>query len=519
MANLLPAENPGYHSPYRFAANILLVALAYFVSGRLGLAIPYVDTHITLIWLPTGIAVAALLRWGYICWPGIFLGALATNFSIDSSPLLDCSIALGNTLGPVLATWLLRRLKFHDVLDRAYDILFLVAAAAAGMLVSASGGVGSLVIFNVLPVKEVTEAWLFWWLGDFLGVLLAAPLLLNISRAELERLWAQRVEFLVWCLIALVMYWGVFFLSVDGNGYSQPLTYIVLPLVVWSAMRFGVMDSSLGVLLPVLVAVLATGLGLGPFHTMIAQQGLLMLGAFLATLVLVSLMVSALQAGRKRAAEALRIAATTFEAQECIMITDANATILRVNQAFQDTTGYTEQEVVGRNPRILKSGRHNAAFYQAMWSALNDTGKWSGEILDRRKNGEIYPKSMTITAVYDHMHRVTHYVAVFSDISQRKKSEEKIHQLTFYDLLTKLPNRQLLLDHLLQAMTASVRSGRHGALMLLDLDHFKTLNDTQGHILGDHCWLQSRVGYRPACAMATALHGWAATNSWWCLKG
>ena len=182
----------------RVAAKLLFVALAYFVSGRLGLAIPYVDSHITLIWLPTGIAVAALLRWGYICWPGIFLGALATNFSVDSSPLLDCCIALGNTLAPLLAAWLLRRLEFHGALDRAYDILLLVVAAAIGMLVSASVGVSSLLIFKVLTLQEAGPAWLSWWAGDFIGVLMAAPLLLNISRAELKKLWAQRVEFLAW---------------------------------------------------------------------------------------------------------------------------------------------------------------------------------------------------------------------------------------------------------------------------------------------------------------------------------
>src|SRR4030066_967062 len=112
MANLLTTENPGYQPPSRIAVKLLFVALAYFVSGKLCLAIPYVGTHITLVWLPTGIAVAALLRWGYICWPGIFLGALATNFSVVSPPLLDGSIALGNTLAPVLTAWLLRRRNF-----------------------------------------------------------------------------------------------------------------------------------------------------------------------------------------------------------------------------------------------------------------------------------------------------------------------------------------------------------------------------------------------------------------------
>ena len=1027
----------------------MIVALAYFVSGRLGLAIPYVDSHITLIWLPTGIAVAALMRWGYIYWPGIFLGALATNYSVDSTPLLDSCIALGDTLAPLLAARLLCRLEFHDALDRAYDILLLVVAAAIGMLVSASVGVGSLAIYKVMTLQQAGSAWLSWWAGDFIGVLMAAPLLLNISGAELKKLWAQRMEFLVWSSIMLAVTWSVFFLNNDASSHSLPLVFMVLPVVVWAAMRFSVMGSLLGVLLPMVIAAVATSLGLGPFYTADVQQGLFLLWLFLAALVLVDLMVAALQAGRKRvevalqqsearfrqmferhssimlliepvsgaivdanaaasrfygypperlmsmniaqintkppnevAAEraqamreernyfifphrlasgemrtvevhtssaevaghtllfsiihditernkaelatreakerieiifntspdavlisrlsdgyitdvnntfinlsghtkeesignttlglnlwmnqddrqkfihelqttgfrenfeaqfrkkdgsqhtgilsagittiqgvphivsttrditeykraeellreseartklildvvmdavisadqdglvvgwnreaermfgyaanqvlgrdlselivppayrkahqqgmrrfvetgkstiigkrieitgmradgsefpveltlvavlrqgryffnafirditgrkasdakiqrlinlyaalsqcnqaivrctsedelfqqvcrdavqfgsmkmawiglvdeashmvklvacygtgteyldeiqisvnsdepsgrgttgmairedrpvwiqdfqneqhlapwhergarygwasvaalplhrngvvigalvlyaavtdafdeaarnllegmatdisyaltqfallaerkktedAMRIAAVTFETQEAILITDPDAKILRVNQAFQDITGYSAAEVIGQNPRILQSGRHDGVFFQAMWSELLDTGKWTGEIWDRRKNGEIYPKLMTITAVYDDLQRVTHYVAVFRDISNRKKSEQAIHQLAFYDSLTLLPNRRLLLDRLQQALAVSARNGRHGALLFLDMDHFKTINDTQGHAMGDQLLIE-----------------------------
>jgi diguanylate cyclase (GGDEF)-like protein/PAS domain S-box-containing protein len=193
---------------------------------------------------------------------------------------------------------------------------------------------------------------------------------------------------------------------------------------------------------------------------------------------------------RKQAEAALRIAAVTFETQEAILITDPDAKILRVNQAFQDITGYRAEEVVGQNPNMFQSGRHDAAFYQDMWSALLNTGKWSGEVWDRRKDGSIYPKLMTVTTVYDNDHQITHYIAVFRDISNRKQSEQEIHQLAFYDSLTMLPNRRLLLDRLQQAMAVSMRNGRYSALLFLDLDHFKTINDTQGHAMGDRLLLE-----------------------------
>ncbi|MDP1939811.1 MAG: EAL domain-containing protein [Gallionella sp.] len=742
MANLLFTEPPILQDKFRFVAKLLLIALAYFVSARLGLAIPYVDTHITLIWLPTGIAVATLLRWGYAYWPGIFLGAAATNFSIDASPLLDSSIALNNTLGPMLTVWLLKRLKFHDALHRARDILFLGLAAAIGMLLSASGGISSLVLFGLLSLQDVGTAWLSWWAGDFVGVLLAAPLLLNISRAELSILWKRRMEFLAWCLTTLAGSWVIFVLNNDANGNSMPLVFMLLPLVVWLAMRFGTVGSSLGLLLPVVIAVTATHYGMGPFHIQDTQHGLLLLWLYLATLVVVGLMVLALQAGRNRAedelkvalqheagalnelrvmlntsgegywkldqrghitevndaychlvgyakeeiigmhlgkfeaieqtpeaialhighildqgydrfetkhrhrdghlidievsvsfitemncfiaflhdisqrklseaelqyrqdllneaqklgqlgscelnlisdklrwsdevyrifeidpsqfslsyenflslihpddrdkvnqaytqsltnrqvydiehrllfadgrvkwvrehcssefdesgkplrsvgavqditkqhrvAEELRIAAVAFETQEAILITDAHSNILRVNQAFQEISGYRTEDVIGHTPRILKSNRHDDAFYQSMWSTLRDSGKWSGEVWDRRKNGEVYPKFMTITAIYDDHQQVSNYVAAFVDISQRKQSERDIHQLAFYDPLTQLANRRLLMDRLQQAMVSSARNGQHGALLFLDLDHFKMINDTQGHATGD----------------------------------
>ena len=188
---------------------------------------------------------------------------------------------------------------------------------------------------------------------------------------------------------------------------------------------------------------------------------------------------------RKQAEIEFKIAATVFESQEGMIVTDPEGNILRVNRAFTKITGYTAEEVIGKTPRLLKSGRHDAAFYAVIWESVHRKGAWGGEIWNRRKNGEIYPERLTITAVKNSESVVTHYVSTLSDITLTKAAEDEIKHLAFYDPLTRLPNRRLLLDRLRLAMISSMRTGQSGSLLFIDLDNFKIINDTLGHDIGD----------------------------------
>jgi len=184
--------------------------------------------------------------------------------------------------------------------------------------------------------------------------------------------------------------------------------------------------------------------------------------------------------------ERLRLAAAVFDSTlEGVVVTDAQGQIVHVNRAFMEITGYQLDEVLGLNPNKFKSGRHGPEFYRQMYRSILSAGQWSGEIWNRRKSGEIYPQWQSIRSVKDNGGAIKHFVAVFSDITAIKRSEHELQQLAHYDPLTGLPNRLLFTDRTAQALSYA-RSSKHGcALLLIDLDHFKNINDSLGHNVGD----------------------------------
>lgn len=189
---------------------------------------------------------------------------------------------------------------------------------------------------------------------------------------------------------------------------------------------------------------------------------------------------------RQHSDDALRLAASVYEASsEAVMVVDPGNRIVAVNPAFTSTTGYTIEDVFGQDPKMLSSGRHDAAFYKGMWSSILTTGSWRGEVWNRRKNGEEYVEWVSINTVLDEAGEVQRRVAVFSDITDRKAAEEMVWRKANYDSLTGLPNRQLFLDRVDQALVKAERDEDMVALLFVDLDHFKNVNDTLGHEVGD----------------------------------
>ena len=194
---------------------------------------------------------------------------------------------------------------------------------------------------------------------------------------------------------------------------------------------------------------------------------------------------------QKNSQEKIALASKVFEqTHEGIMITDSQQQILLVNNAFTDITGFSAEDAIGKTPNILSSGKHNADFYQQIWQTLNQEGHWQGEIWNRRKNGELYPQLLSITRGKNALGEISEYIGMFSDISQVKASEEKIINLAHFDPLTQLANRQLLMDRLSHAVSSAERYQAEVAILFLDLDHFKNINDTLGHHIGDRLLIE-----------------------------
>jgi len=433
-------------------AQVFAVTAGYFFTGWLGLKLPYFGSHITLIWLPTGIAVAALLRWGFGMWPGIAVGALLVNLTIGSSLSLAVGTAIGNTLAPLMTAYWLRRVRFDCAFRRQVDVISFIIASAVGMLISATGGVLNLYLANLVTADGLGVAWLTWWIGDAVGLLLAGPLLLPLTRESLSQLGGKKRSLAVWFLVAGAIAWLVFIMRYGEAGLRLPLAFLTLPLFAWAALHFGVIAAAVACLGFAMVAAWSAASGLGAFHHHDQQLGLILLWSYIATTQLTGLSLSALKAEREhaeeilfRSEERLRMMTASVKDYSIIML-DPEGKVASWNEGSRHLKGYTEAEILGKPIDLFYTAEDQASGKPAsLLKMATDTGRAEEQNWRVRKDGTRFFADAILTALHDASGALIGFSKVTRDITERRMAEVELRRLN--RSLRLLSDSNLLLVH------------------------------------------------------------------------
>ena len=485
-----------------FLLKLAGVAALYFVSGKFGLLFAFIGESVSLVWPPSGLALAALLLLGRGAWPAVALGAFLVNATTDVPLLTAMGIALGNTLEAYAGAFMLERAGFDRRLERLGDLVkLIVLGVLASTMVSASIGVASLVLGGAIPADAAATAWLGWWMGDMLGDLLITPLLLSLV-IQSRLAWPTRrvLEFsglfLVMALAALLAFGGS--LS-TGADRLLLFPFALFPLVVWASLRFSLLGATLSSLVVFVFAAWGASRGFGPFIGVISPR--LQPTALWGSIVVLSgtLQILAAAFNERKLAQHEAVAADTrfyslVEQSLVGIYFFQDGRLVYVNPTFAAIFGYTPQEIGGMsNPietLVAEPDRSRVTQY-----ILEQSGKGGGNVRfsfhGMHKDGRCVDVDVHSREV-EYRHR-TAVIGVALDVTEQKASQERLNYLAYYDVLTKLPNRTLFMDRLHLAIAGAGRHGTMMALLFLDLDHFKGINDTLGHAIGDRLLQETAV--------------------------
>lgn len=457
----------GFERVSPLAKNALL-ALAYIATGWLGLRIPSIGDHITLVWLPSGVAIAALILWGERRWPGVYLGAFLVNLAIGSTWQLAAAIAIGNTLAPVVTANVLKRRGFNCHFEQRQDVWLFIGIVTAGMTLSASGGVFSLWAGGILPGAAVISAWVTWWMGDTVGALVAAPLALAVSKGQFMRLLQTRREWLLWCTAAALVCWLAFIHDFPQSGYPQALAFLTLPLLAWGALRFSVIGAVFASFSFSIFAAWGTALGHGSFAVSDTHISLFMLWSYMAVTVLTALLITALQAEKNVAQQNLREndekLRNLFALSPLgIALTDMQGHYIEFNESFQKICGYPAEELKQLDYWQLTPRKYEQEEARQL-DELQKNGRYGPyEKEYRQKDGTLVP--LTLNGVLVTGRDGSRYIwSIVEDITERKRHERELR-----DALEAAKSANLAKSQFLATMSHEIRTPLNGILGMAQL--------------------------------------------------
>lgn len=526
-----------------FIARYALVYCAYLLTAWLGLSVPFVGDNVTLFWLPSGISVAVFFRWGSRMLPAIFLAAFTINVYTGVDVLTGALIACGNSLGPLSAAFLLKQWRCDLLRLHRYTALLLIAAAILSAFISAIIGATVLALAHSFSSERWAITALVWWLGDSLGIVLCAPLLISLSVKSLQDVVRQPRATIIFCLIALLLALLCFPLNQFNSGSALPIVFVTFVCVAWAALFLGLIGAASCTLGFSFIAIWSTSQQLGPFVFDNVQISYWTIWIYTIAMIIFGLMVTSAHGEIIDTSEQLRLAnaellaqqqelqdfnkALSIAAADAINTQDFIASLLKslgqvlgadyllvslVDSACTKATTHTFYSDGEIKPNFTYPLQHTpckdalaqsfcfipqnvqSLYPEDEMLVHEDIESYLGVVIQNmqgtsigiltalgRKKIELKPQFQSLMKIFSER--------IAGEI-RRADDQEKIFNLAFYDPLTLLPNRRLLRERLKLITTLSARSGQYGALLFIDIDHFKFLNDTLGHQVGDQLLLQ-----------------------------